>query len=115
MRRITVATLALLLVAVPAVGQILVTFTPTSSEETITVSTAAIGVTADLCESGNVGGAIVSVNTNGIYFSIHSSAATPDSGDFKADAVYVFYIKPANKLRMIRQSQDSAVKVQCVQ
>lgn len=88
----------------------------TTAEETISVSTTALGVTADLCGTGNRGGAWVQVLTNGIYFTLNSDSATPDSGDFTLNAGTSgpqFHVKPASKLRMIRQSADSNVKISC--
>lgn len=88
----------------------------TSSEETITVAASAIGVTADLCGSSNTGGAWVQVIAGAIYFSLHSSTATPDSGDFALSiggGGPQFWVKPASKLRMIQQTASSTVKVQC--
>ena len=88
----------------------------TSAEETISVSNTAIGITANLCGTNNTGGAYVQVLSNGIYASFHSATATPDSGDFIINAGTTgpqFWVKPASKLRMIRQSSDSSVKVSC--
>ena len=113
MRRwlIGLVVLAGVLVATPADAQQL-----TNAEETITVSTTAIGVTADLCGTSNTGGAYVQVTTNAIYFTVHSPTATPDSNDFRMNAGTTgpqFWVKPASKLRMLRQSADSLVKVSC--
>ena len=105
--------LAVALVATPADAQQL-----TNAEETITVSTTAVGVTADLCAAGNRGGAYVQVLSNAIYLALHSTAATPDSGDFAVNAGTAgpqFWVKPASKIRMIRQSADSSVKIQCTE
>ena len=105
--------LGLALVSRLAFGQAL-----TSSEETISVSTTTVGVTADLCGTGNRGGAYLQVLTNGVYLALHSQTATADSGDFRLDATTsgpVLWVKPANKIRMIRQSADSNVKVQCTE
>lgn len=88
----------------------------TSSEETITVSTTTVGITADLCDTGNRGGAWVQVLTNGIYFSTNDPNKTVDSGDFTLNSGTTgpqFHIKPARLLRMIRQSADSSVKITC--
>lgn len=90
----------------------------TSAEETITVSTTTVGVTADLCEAGNRGGAYVQVLSNGIYFSVNSATKVVDSGDFTLNSGTTgpqFWIKPANRLRMIRQSADSSVKISCTE
>ena len=113
MVRLLVALLLVLACASPASPQQL-----TSGEETITVSTTVIGITADTCETGNRGGAYVQVLTNGIYLCLHSTGCTADSGDFRLDAGTQgpqFWVKPASKLRMLRQSADSSVKVQCTE
>lgn len=89
----------------------------TSGEETISVSTSAVGVTADLCGAGNRGGAYLQVLTNGVYLAL-VGGATPDSGDFRLDATTsgpVLWVKPASKIRMIRISADSNVKIQCTE
>ena len=91
---------------------------PNSSEETITVSTAAIGVTSTVCKDagGSRQPAIVQVKSQSIYFSLHSATATPDSGDFKANDGDFFRFSKTEiaKLRMIRSgSSDATVKVQC--
>ena len=102
--------LLLLLLAVPAYGQQL-----TNGEETISVSSTTIGVTADLCETGNRGGAYVQVVTNGVYLCLNVGC-TADSGDFRMDATTggpSLWVKPASRIRMIRQSADSNVKIQC--
>lgn len=88
----------------------------TSSEETITVSTTTLGVTADTCDTGNRGGAYLQVLTNGIYLALQSATATADSGDFRLDAGTEgpqLWVKPASRIRMIRQTADSSVKIQC--
>jgi hypothetical protein len=89
---------------------------PMSGEETITVSSSAIGVTANLCGGGNMNGAMGQVTSSaGIYAAFHSTSATPDSGDFVFAQYDVFFVKPANQLRMIRSSgSDATVKIQCV-
>lgn len=102
---------ALALSVLPAGAQQL-----TSAEETITVSTTTVGVTADLCGTGNRGGAWVQVLSNGIYYAVNDPNKTVDSGDFTLNSGTTgpqFHIKPASKLRMIRQSADSNVKIQC--
>lgn len=89
----------------------------TNGEETISVSTTTVGVTADLCGTGNRGGVYFQVLTNGVYISF-VAGATADSGDFRYDATTsgpVTWIKPASRLRMIRQSADSNVKIQCTE
>ena len=104
---------AVLLLAWPAHAQQL-----TSGEETISVSSSAVGVTANLCGTDNTGGAYIQVLSNGIYFTVHSATATPDSGDYTLNSGTTgpqFWIKPASKLRMIRQSSDSNVKVSCTE
>ena len=88
----------------------------TSSEETITVSTTTVGVTANTCETGNRGGAYVQVLSNGIYLCLQSAACVADSGDFTINAGTAgpqLWVKPASKIRMIRQTADSSVKIQC--
>lgn len=110
-RALGAALLALTALVGTASGQNL-----TSSEETISVSTSAVGVTANLCGTDNTGGAWVQVITNGIYFTLNSATATPDSSDFTLNAGTTgpqFWVKPASKLRMLRQSADSNVKISC--
>jgi len=104
----------LLLLAAPAGAQIATPGVPTSSEESLTVSTTALGVTADLCGDGNRDGALFYVVDNGVYLSLHSPTATPDSNDFALNAGDFAYVRPASKARSIRQSADTNVKVQCV-
>lgn len=90
--------------------------TPTSSEETITVSSSAIGVSTNVCTDGtNRKPAVIQVKGNDIYFTLHSSSATPDSGDFAGTAGVILRLSGPEvaKLRMIRQSSDATVKVQC--
>ena len=112
---------ALLVIAatmgVPGVGNTLEYIAPTSSEETITVSTLPLGITSSVCidASGRRQPAIIQVNADAIYFSLHSSSATPDSGDFKAAVGTTIKLSPleVRKLRMIRVTTDASVKVQC--
>lgn len=115
--------LGLALLAAPAWGQGLIQGQP-ADEETITVSTSAIGVTSTVCRA-NVGdatssrvGAMLQVKGNGIFYSLHSATATPDSGDFDGNpGDYLILNGPSvNKLRMIRSgAADATVKVQCFQ
>ena len=85
---------------------------PTSSEETLTVSSTTSTVTADLAGAGNIHGVLVQVLTGSIYYSLHG-AGTPDSGDFYAAQYDFIAISPANKLRMLRATgTDATVKVQ---
>ena len=91
---------------------------PTSQEETITVSNSAIGITASICTKTGGNGrtkALMQVKTEPIYFSVHSASATPDSGDFKANDGDMFTLSQTEvaKLRMIRVGSDASVKVQC--
>lgn len=105
-----VLVMLLLVIAISAGAQQL-----TSSEETITVSTTAIGVTADLCDTGNRGGAYLQVTTNAIYLALNVGA-TPDSNDFRISSGTTgpqIWVKPASRIRMLRQSADSIVKIQC--
>ncbi len=84
------------------------------AEETITVSTAAIGITSTLClERGRQTPALLEVLTNAIYFTLNSPTATPDSSDHAAPVGTVISVNKANYVRMIRQSADSSVKVTC--
>jgi hypothetical protein len=86
------------------------------AEETITVSSSAVGLTAGLCtQSGVVNPALVQVKTNAIYFTLHSATATPDSGDYEAAAGTYLEVQRPDRLRMIRQTSDAAVKVTCFQ
>ena len=86
---------------------------PTSSHEAITVSSSAIGITANLCGSGNKNIALVQVLTNDVYASFYSASATPGSSDFKLTAGTFVVIQPANRLRMIRVTSDATAVVQC--
>lgn len=86
------------------------------AEETITVSSSAIGVTAGLCTlSGVVNPALVQVKTNPVYFTLHSATATPDSGDYEAAAGTIIEVQRPDRLRMIRQTSDAYAKVTCFQ
>jgi len=115
--------LGLALLAAPAYGQGLIQGTP-ADEETITVSSAAIGVTSTVCRA-NVGdatsarvGAMIQVKGTAIFFALHSAAATPDAGDFDGNPGDILILTgPAvNKLRMIRATAvDATAKVQCFQ
>ena len=115
MRRMFLAWLVVGLFAAPAYALDLLA--PTSAEETITVSSSAIGITTSVCTDGTKRQkAMIQVKSNGIYFSLHSSTATPDSGDFEAVAGDLFKLseKEVSKLRMIRSGgADATVKVQC--
>ena len=111
--RLNPLALALLLLPATVSAQVL-----TSGEETITVSSTTLGVTANLCGAGNTGGAYIQVLTNAVYLALHSPSATADSGDFAISAGTggpQFWMKPASRIRMIRQSADSSVKVQCTE
>ena len=107
--------LAFLLVAGTAEAQIFIPGTPTTGEETLSVSTTALGITADLCGTNNTKGALIGVLDDGVYMSLHSSTATPDSGDFALNAGDYAFVRPASKARFIRQSADSNVKIQCIE
>lgn len=121
--RLALRALALVLLAAPAWGQGLVAGAP-SDEETITVSSSAIGITSTLCRA-NAGdatstrvNAMLQVKANGIYFSLHSASATPDAGDFEAvpGDTLILNGPSVNKLRMIRSGgADATVHVQCFQ
>ena len=113
MRGLVVA--LLLLTASPVAAQMYIPGVPTSSEETLTVSTTAVGITANLCGAGNLGGAWIYVTNNGVYMSLHGATATPDSGDFPLNSGDWFYLRPARNARFIRQSADTDVKIQCVE
>ena len=85
----------------------------TDEEETITVSSTALGPTNDTFGGTcNPGGVFVMVLSNSIYLSLHGPTATPDADDFVAYTGDVFAVWPASKLRMIRNGSDSCVKLQ---
>lgn len=108
---------ALLLVAWGAAeAQLFIPGVPTSSEETVTVGSSAVGPTASLCGPGNnQGGALVQVTTAGMYATFNGPTVTPDSNDFRFYAGDTFYIRPLRMLRMLRITSTSAnVKIQCV-
>jgi hypothetical protein len=112
MRRLFYTLLVVGLLALPAWA---IDGTP-YAEETITVSNTAIGVTSGLCtQSGVISPALVQVKTNGIYFTLNSATATPDSNDYEAAAGTFIEVQRPDRLRMIRQSSDAAVKVTCFQ
>ena len=118
--RTLVALLALLAAAMgaPAASEAVEYTAPNSQEETITVSNSAIGITSSVClgVDGTRKPAVVQVKVQGIYFSLHSASATPDSGDFEAVAgdVFKFSRTEVAKLRMIRSGgADATAKVQC--
>lgn len=110
-----IAVLLTLGCALIASAQIVVPGVPTSSEETITVSTTAIGITADLCGPNNANGALLFVVTNGLYMSLNGRTVTPDSSDFALNAGDWFFVRPARMARFIRQSADTNLKVQCLE
>ena len=88
-----------------------------NGEETISVSSTTVGVTTDLCGTGNTDGAYIQVLTNGIYLCLNVGC-TADSGDFRIDAGVAgpqLWVKPASRIRMIRVSSDSNVKVACTE
>lgn len=107
------ALLGCVLLSAAPLAAITIPGAPTSSEETITVSSTALGITADLCGTDNSGGVLIQLVSGDIYVSLHSATATPDSNDFDLAAGDYLYVKPAWKLRMIRQTADSTVKAQC--
>jgi len=94
-------------------GSVNVRGTPTSGHEVITVSTTAIGITADLCGVGNQGTALIGVVGNSIYASLYSPTATPAIGDFTLTPGTFLAVTPARNLRMIRVSSNATVTVQC--
>jgi hypothetical protein len=84
---------------------------PTEDEATLTVSTTAVGLT---CTRGTR--ALLRVNTNGIYYSLHGVAVTPDSGDFEAAAGTYLLVDALPLFRMVRSgAADASVKKQCFQ
>ncbi len=112
--------LLLLAYALVAVGhaeaQVFVNGQPmVDAQETKTVSSTTVGVTANLCGPGNAAGVVGQVlSAAGIYAAVHNTAATADSGDFTFAQYDVFFVKPASLLRMIRITTDATVKLQCV-
>ena len=57
------------------------------AEETLTVSTVALGITSTLCVvRGQQTPALLEVKTNSIFYTLDDPAATPDSGDYEASA-----------------------------
>jgi len=88
---------------------------PTSSEETITVSSAAIGITANLCGPGNEKGALCQVLDESVYVTFNGPLKTPDSGDFLFAAGTIFYVRVANRVRFLRVTADARVKVQAME
>jgi len=86
------------------------------AEETITVSSSAVGITANLCtQNGVVNQALMQVKTNGIYFTLHSATATPDANDYEAAAGTYLEVTRPDRFRAIRQTADAAVKITCFQ
>ena len=84
------------------------------AEETLTVSTVALGITSTLCVvRGQQTPALLEVKTNSIFYTLDDPAATPDSGDYEASAGTIISTAKANYIRMIRQTSDSSVKVTC--
>lgn len=107
--------LALGLLAGIAEADVVMEGQATSGHEAITVSSAAKGVTANLCGSGNTGKALFQVKSNDIYVSFYSTSATPANTDFLVTAGSFFSAEPAAKVRMIRVTNDATVIVQCFQ
>ncbi len=84
------------------------------AEETLTVSSSALSITATLClVRGRQTPALIEVLTESIYFTLDSPTATPDSSDYAAPLGTVISVNKANQIRMIRQSADALVKVTC--
>jgi hypothetical protein len=88
---------------------------PTASEETLVVSSSAIGITADLCGDGNETGALCQVLDQSVYVTFNGPLKTPDSGDFLFTAGTIFYVRVANRVRFIRVTTDARVKVQAME
>jgi hypothetical protein len=94
---------------------VFLTGVPSSAEETLTVGATAVGVTANLCGTGNVGGAVFQVLDESVYASFDSPTKTPDSGDFLLPAGTIIVLAPARMARFIRVTTDARVKVQATE
>jgi hypothetical protein len=79
------------------------------AEETVTVSTTAIGTT--VCGTSP---ALIQVKSNGIYFTLHSATATPDADDYEASAGDFIEVDHPSRFRAIRSgAADAKIKVTC--
>jgi len=94
-------------------GAVIVSGRPTSGHEQLTVSTAAIGITANLCGAGNRGTALIGVTADQVYASMYSATATPAATDFTLNPGTFMAVTPARNLRMIRVTSNAKVTVQC--
>ena len=88
------------------------------AKETITVSSAAVGITTTLCRVGGIAGgaetkALVQVATNSIYFSLHDATVTPGNTNYTAATNDWIVINVPSKLRMIRVAGDGFAVVTC--
>jgi hypothetical protein len=89
------------------------------AKENITVSSSATGIQDHLCRVGGVSTgsetrALVQIRTQGVFFTLHSSTATPTSSDHKATTGEWIQVNVPSKLRMIRsEALDALVTATC--
>lgn len=97
--------LLLLILAMPAWA---IDGTPTTREESLTVSGTAVAITA--CTGGE--SALVQVKTNSVYFTFRGNV-DPDSNDFLGEAGTIIEVDRPLLFKAIAVTDDAQLKVQC--
>lgn len=82
-------------------------------EETLAVSTSAVGITSAVCGDSAPGKALLQVQGNQIYYRLDLGGATPDSGDYLGSVGDIIEVDYPGKFRAIRVAADATVKVTC--
>ena len=89
---------------------------PTNAETTLSVTANVTCVpTTLLGPTGEPWGVLWEVLGGPVYYTLHDVNATPDQGDFVGNTGDQFFTKPATRLRLIRASTDTCVKMQAFQ